>query len=456
MSDNEAEMSQTDSTWEAGSAFSSNGSEPREGAVATDARPDADVDDRLKFLTDLTAVMQTTAATEKARNAELTESRRKTHIDSIRAREAMEAEELRELAKEDVKGIDAWSEGEIRRIKLERERRIASRREQLQIRLEEHRSVIGREVDAVEGAVSSYRAEMDDFFTRLGGQTDPVEFARQAGSQPAFPDLTKVGTPQPVAAAPDYGYVVSAPAAEAVAEAPQASVAEAEAYATPEPYAAPESYAQPEPVAQAEPVIEEAPVAEEAAVAEQPVEARAEPVAQAAQAYEQPAEQSYEQPAEPAYEQSYEQPAEQSYEQPAEQAYEQPAEQSYEQPAEQAYEQPAEQSYEQPAEQSYEQQPEAIAAEADAPMVGVMDPDAGSRPVETPWDSGVVAEQPAETPEAAPETVPVAQAESASEPGEGETEGVAPEAQVVMPRSSGAGSWLRWPSSSVDRSDPNR
>ena len=56
MSDSEAEMSQTDPGWEAGPAFSSNGSEPREGAVATDARPDADVDDRLKFLTDLTAV----------------------------------------------------------------------------------------------------------------------------------------------------------------------------------------------------------------------------------------------------------------------------------------------------------------------------------------------------------------------------------------------------------------
>ena len=424
MSDNEAEMSQTDSSWEAGSAFSSNGSEPREGAVATDARPDADVDDRVKFLTDLTAVMQTTAASEKARNAELTESRRKTHIDSIRAREAMEAEELRELAKEDVKGIDAWSEGEIKRIKLERERRIASRREQLQIRLEEHRSVIGREVDAVEAAVGGYRAEMDDFFTRLGGQTDPVEFARQAGSQPAFPDLTTIGTAQAVAAAaPDYGYVASAPAAEAVPEAPQASLAEAEA--PPEPYAAPaEVYAEPEPVAEAAPIVEEAPVAEEAPLAEQRVEAQAEPV-EAVVEVEQIAE--------------------------VEQVYEPQAEQ----PAEPSYEQPAEPSYEQPAEQSYDQQPEPVAAEADTPMVGVMDPDAGSRQAETPWASGVAPEQQAESTEAAPEAVPVAQAESAAETGEAEAEAVAAEPQVVMPRSSGAGSWLRWPSSSVDRSDPN-
>jgi hypothetical protein len=84
-----------------------------------------------------------------------------------------------------------------------------------------------------------------------------------------------------------------------------------------------------------------------------------------------------------------------------------------------------------------------------------MDPDAGSRPAETPWDSGVAPEQQAESTEAAPEAVPVAQAESAAETGEAEAEAVAAEPQVVMPRSSGAGSWLRWPSSSVDRSDPN-
>ena len=429
MSDSESEMSQADSSWEAASAFSSNGSEPREGAVATDTRPDADVDDRLKFLTDLTAVMQTTAATEKARNAELTESRRKTHIDSIRAREAMEAEELRELAKEDVKGIDAWSEGEIKRIKLERERRIASRREQLQIRLEEHRSVIGREVDAVEGAVASYRAEMDDFFTRLGGQTDPVEFARQAGSQPAFPDLTKAGAPQPVVAAPDYGYVASAPAAEAVAEAPQASVAEAEPYVAPEPYVGPaEEYAQPaadaepdayqqpeaEAVAEAEPVAEAQPVVDEVPV-EQPVEAQAEPVAA------------------------------------VEQAYEAQPEEAYEAQAEQAHEPQPESSFEQPAEPSYEPQPEPAATQDDNAMIGVMDPDAGARPAATPWDSGVAPEQHL----VAAQAVPVGQAEAAAQTAEAEAEPVAGEAQVVMPRSSGAGSWLRWPSSSVDRSDPN-
>ena len=75
-------------------------------------------------------------------------------------------------------------------------------------------------------------------------------------------------------------------------------------------------------------------------------------------------------------------------------------------------------------------------------LVAVMDPEAGSRPVETPWDSGV-------------------ETGDGSDVGEGSEGSEAPEpvvaeARVVMPRSSGAGSWLRWPSSSADRSDPSR
>ncbi len=402
MSDNESEKNQAEPTgWDASTAFSSNGSDPSDSAPADGM----DLDDRTKFLTDLTAVMQTTAASEKARNGEITEARRKTHIDSIRAREAMEAEELRELAKEDVKGIDAWSEGEIKRIKLERERRIASRREQLQIRLEEHRSVISREVEGVEGAVAAYRVEMDDFFTRLGNQTDPVEFARQAGSQPAFPDLARAGAPEPAPTA-DYGYVASAPVAEAVAEAP---------YQAPEP----------------EPVVE-APTAD---AYQEPAEPVSEDVA-VAQTETEPIEQAYEAPVEPVAEAQ----PEQTYEAPAEQTYEAPVEPVYEAPI-----QEAEPVQEAPAEESIP-----VEAQGDQGLIGVMDPDAGGRSVETPWESGVAGEQPQEA-----EPVVAEAQESGETAAEPEPEPVAAGEQVVMPRSSGAGSWLRWPSSSVDRSDPN-
>jgi hypothetical protein len=316
MSEQESEIGQSgsDTAWEATDQFGSNGSDPDGPAVATESPIEAELDDRSKFLADLARVMQTTAAAEQARNAEGTEGRRQAHVDTIRAREALEADELRELAKHDVKGIDAWSEGEIKRIKLEREGRIASRREELQIRLEEHRSVVAREVAAVEAAVAAYRAEIDQFFGRLEAETDPVAIAREAGNRPQFPELSLIG-PDDAPVTTEYGYVVNA-------------------------------------FAQAEAASDDG---------------------------------------------------------------------------------------------QHDDEGTGTGAGSEGELVGVMDPDAGSGPTETPWDSGgEVGAQP--------------EGGEASEGSEGsETpEPVVAEARVVMPRSSGAGSWLRWPSSSVDRSDPSR
>src|SRR4051794_7283664 len=197
MSDNQSEVNPASPEGESlNGSFSSNGNGP--GAVAID---NTGAGQDLSFLDDLAKAMRTTAAAEQARDSEITDQRRQSHLDAIRAREALEAEELRELAKEDVKGIDAWSDGEIKRIKLERERRIASRREQLQVRLEEHRLVIASEVEAVENAISGYRLETERFFDRLGSQTDPVEIARQAGTRPPFPDLDQIGPAEATPAA---------------------------------------------------------------------------------------------------------------------------------------------------------------------------------------------------------------------------------------------------------------
>lgn len=224
MSDHDSEISPTRQSDSGSASFSTNGNDPG-GFVSED--PDGG-----QFLAELAKAMQTTAQAEQTRNAEETEQRRQSHIDAIRAREAIEAEELRELAKDDVKGIDAWSDGEIKRIKLERERRIAARREQLQVRLEEHRTVVGREVEAVEASVGAYRADIAEYFRRLESETDPVAIARYAGTRPPFPDLTKIGPgdvpgttdSRPVGAQPQAARP-PAQAAPEVIEAPEAEPA---------------------------------------------------------------------------------------------------------------------------------------------------------------------------------------------------------------------------------------
>ncbi len=394
MSDHEQETNQTgEAAWDASSAFSSNGSD---AVDLTDGAELTEIDDRTQFLGDLARVMQSTVASEQTRNTELAEQRRKAHVDGIRERESEEIEELRELAKDDIKGIDAWSEGEIKRIKLERERRIASRREQLQTRLEEHRAVVGREVDAVEAAVANYRTEMEQFFGRLGGETDPIAIASLAGKQPAFPDLKAIG-PDPAPATPDYGYVVSEThlSAEATPDTSgdvAAAVAAAQ-FDTAEPIEAAE-----EPAAEAA-VVDATPEAEpEVAQDTDAAQVDAEIAAQADTA------------AEPEV-----------------------------------------------AAEADDNDGQVAATDAETPLIGVMDPDAGNEPVETAWDSGIGAAAVAADATEDPEPV-----EAVQDSGEGTEEGaqepvaVAAEAQVVMPRSSGAGSWLRWPSSSVDRSDPNQ
>ncbi|HEY8636822.1 MAG TPA: hypothetical protein VIL81_06105 [Candidatus Limnocylindrales bacterium] len=357
-------MSDHESHSEANSTFSTNGTDPSGIAVA-----DEDGADGSAFLADLARAMQTTAAAEQARNAEGTEQRRQAHIDAIRAREALEAEDLRELAKEDVKGIDAWSDGEIKRIKLERERRIAARREQLQVRLEEHRSVVAREVDSVEAAIASYRADIELYFRRLESETDPVAIATLARTRPQFPALELIG--------PDEAATTSAYQAPAATESTDVQA---------------DQVATSEPAAEA-PALEVA--AAEVPAAEAPVES--EPVS------------------------------------------------------------------------AYDDQPPTDSADEpvpDSPLVGVMDQETASATPGTDWDSGsdsVAAE--AEATEATPEvateeTAPVGEGSETTEPSDGSPEpepvGAVADARVVMPRSTGTGSWLRWPNSTADRSDQSR
>ena len=374
MSDHESETNQTvDGAWDPANAFSSDGSDPADADLV-----ETELDDRTKFLGDLARVMQSTATAEQARIAESTEQRRKAHIDSIREREAEEIEELRELAKEDVKGIDAWSEGEIKRIKLERERRIASRREQLQIRLEEHRSVVGREVDAVEAAIAGYKTDVELFFGRLEAETDPIAIASQAGNQPTFPDLRRIG-PDTAPTTPEYSYVAYETRADAQAFADASGDVQDQ-------------------VEQQEAAVQ--PAVEAGAAGDAVAAGEAGAVDDGAVAPEGEAE------------------------------------------------------------------PETLMVgvmdpDGGNPKVGVMDPDAGNRPVETPSISGVDAGQ-GGVAVAAEATEGSTQGEQAQDQGEGAQEAseelvaLAAEARVVMPRSSGAGSWLRWPNSSTDRSDPGR
>ena len=213
MRENESELhpASSDGDQESAGSWGTNGSDPAAAAEAQDAETataddqatatPADMtpadatpatsteDDSATFLADLARVMQTAASAERIRINEDSERRRKAHLELIRARETSETEQLTLLADGDVKAIDTWADAEIERIQSERERRITTRRGELAQRLEDHRLLIGREVDAVEAAVAAYRTEVEVYFSRLDAEQDPVAIAREAGRRPVFPVL---------------------------------------------------------------------------------------------------------------------------------------------------------------------------------------------------------------------------------------------------------------------------
>ena len=118
--------------------------------------------------------------------------RRQAQIEVVRARQASEADRMRELARDDMKAIESWAAGEIKRIKQERERRAKDLNEDLDISLAEHSSKIDQEIEGIDTAIGSYLTEVDAFFDGLAQQTDPVQIARHAAKRPAFPALDAV------------------------------------------------------------------------------------------------------------------------------------------------------------------------------------------------------------------------------------------------------------------------
>ena len=184
-------------------------------ATATPAEP-AYADERSVFLAELVRAMQTTAGLERVRIGEDTGRRRQAHIDRVRARQASEADRMRELAGEDLKTIKAWADAETKRIQIERERRAKALQEDLNLSLAEHGSKIDREIEGVETAIATYRADVDAFFEGLDRETDLILIAQQASRRPVFPTLESVA--ETVAAGAAEPAVVGVMGPQAAAE----------------------------------------------------------------------------------------------------------------------------------------------------------------------------------------------------------------------------------------------
>ncbi len=144
------------------------------------------------FLAELTRAMQAAAEQQREQIAAIVADDAADEIEKANARGAIEADELRRLADEDVQAIETWLAEETDRIRAEAGRRTDERRSELESHLDKHHSIIASEVEGVENAVRGYQATLDAFFAELGEATNPAKLARQAGSLPTPPDLEAV------------------------------------------------------------------------------------------------------------------------------------------------------------------------------------------------------------------------------------------------------------------------
>lgn len=180
--------------------------------VATGLRPG--------FLAELAVAMRATAQKERERIAARVADDAAAHIDKVRARAAIETDELKRLAEEDVQHIQDWSTSEMERIRAEADKKVEDRRSSLEEYLQQHDSIIDTEIDGVNDAVHDYSATLDRYFEELSQADDPSTIVARAEALPAPPDLDQVRAQArsravaAFAAADDPAPVAVAPAAE--------------------------------------------------------------------------------------------------------------------------------------------------------------------------------------------------------------------------------------------------
>lgn len=230
------------------------------------------------FLAELAVAMRATAEKERERIAGKVADDAAAHVEKVRARAAIETDELKRLAEEDVQHIESWSAAEMERIRAEADTKIEDRRASLEEYLKQHDTIIDTEIDGVNAAVQDYNATLDRYFEELAASSDPASIVARAEALPAPPDLDAIRAQARARAVSEF--------AEREDEQP-----------TPE--AAPLAEAAPvfEPAAAAQPSMAETSMAEIGAVAEE-----SEPLAEAMTPVETP------EPSEPVVAESIEPP----------------------------------------------------------------------------------------------------------------------------------------------------
>jgi hypothetical protein len=144
------------------------------------------------FLAELAVAMRATAEKERERISAKVADDATAHVDKVRARAAIETDELKRLAEEDVQHIEDWSASEMERIRAEADQKIQDRRTSLDEYLQQHDSIIDTEIEGVNAAVRDYNTTLDRYFEELAQSDNPAAIVARAEALPPPPDLDEV------------------------------------------------------------------------------------------------------------------------------------------------------------------------------------------------------------------------------------------------------------------------
>jgi vacuolar-type H+-ATPase subunit E/Vma4 len=161
---------------------------------ADDGAEPADAGTVPAFLHEIARQMQAAVDRERGRIAADAVNSLDAHVQKVRMRASIEAEELKRLAEEDVGHINEWSAAEAERLRRETENRIDARREDLERHLRQHEALVEREISGASEAVEEYQAELDRFVGRLAGEREPTEIAQLASQLPEPPRVEEIAS----------------------------------------------------------------------------------------------------------------------------------------------------------------------------------------------------------------------------------------------------------------------
>lgn len=179
-----------------------------------------------KLIAELAAAMRATAEAAREQALAQVEADANQVVEAIRARSTEGVAELRHRSDEDVAAIREWSKVEIARIREETDHRISDRKATLETQIAAHGASIERRVEAVQGTVAAYEADMAEFFERLLRESDPTRLATMAESMPEPPSLVAWTELDDLAVETVAGIADTQPVIEAATEAADDTTAE--------------------------------------------------------------------------------------------------------------------------------------------------------------------------------------------------------------------------------------